>query len=245
MTLRLAKVEKTDLLHLFVLATAGVQVLTLIWLSANTLGLYKMSNKPTPSLVQMSDGRPLRAIPIGNLERTPATIQRFVGDTFTLMFNWSGTLPPTTPEEFQSPKPEPGKKLSKGANLVATASWQAGFGLSEDYRTQFLAKVALLTPREVFSGGTKVVLITRHLSEPQLIEAGKWKMQVVGDLVFFNAQDNSGNSVAFNKEVFIRSVDPPSTPLMQAASDLEKTIYGVRQAGLEIYAIRELERGNL
>ena len=66
MTLRLAKVEKTDLLHLFVLATAGVQVLTLIWLSANTLGLYKMSNKPTPSLVQMSDGRPLRAIPIGN-----------------------------------------------------------------------------------------------------------------------------------------------------------------------------------
>ena len=129
MILRLAKVEKTDLLHLFVLATAGVQVLTLIWLSANTLGLYKMSNKPTPSLVQMSDGRPLKAVPIGSKERTPATIQRFVSETFTLLFNWSGTLPPTTPEEFTSPKPDPGKKLSKGANLVATASWQAGFGL--------------------------------------------------------------------------------------------------------------------
>ena len=245
MQLRLAKVDKGDLLHLFVLATAGIQVLGLIWLSANTLAMYRMSNKPTPSLVQMSDGRPLRATPIGSTERTPATIQRFVGETFTLLFNWSGTLPPTTPEEIQNPKPDPGKKLAKASNPIATASWQASFGLSEDFRTPFLTKIAELTPREVFTGSTKVVLITRHLSEPQLIEAGKWKMQVVGDLVFFNAQDNSGNSIPFNKEVFIRSVEAPSTPLGELATDLEKTIYGVRQAGLEIYAIRELERGNL
>lgn len=242
---RIFKVEKSNLLYFFVLATTGVQLITLIWLAANTLAVYRVGNKAVPTLVQMADGRATKVVALGSKERTPQTIRRFTSDTLTLMFNWSGTLPPETSEETQAPKRDPGVKIGQESSLLSTTSWQAGFALADDFRSQFLAKVAQLTPRDVFTGSTRVVLITRYLSEPQQIKPGIWKLQVVGDLVFFNAQHNAGDSVSFNKEVFVRAVDPPSTPLAELATTLEKTVYGIRQSGLEIYAIRELERGNL
>lgn len=242
---KILKVEKSNLLHFFVLATAGVQLLTLIWLAANTLAIYVIANKAVPTLLQMSDGRATKVVALGSKERTNQTIRRFTSDALTLMFNWSGTLPPQTLEETQAPKPDLGVKLGQETNLLSTTSWQAGFALAEDFRADFLTKVAQLTPKDVFTGRTKVVLISRHLSEPQQVKPGTWKLQIVGDLVFFNAQNNAGNSVPFNKEVFVQAVDPPSTPLAELATTLEKTVYNIRQAGLEIYAIRELERGNL
>lgn len=245
MQARLLKIEKSDLLYFFVLLTAGAQLLTLIWLAANSLAIYLIANKPVPTLVQLADGRAIEVVPLGSKERTSQTVQRFTSDVLTLMFNWSGTLPPQTSEETQSPKIDPGVKLGQESNLLSTTSWQAGFALAEDFRSDFLVKVAELTPRDVFTGNTKAVLIIRHLSEPEQIKAGTWKLQVVGDLVFFNSQDNAGNSIPFNKEVFVRAVEPPSTPLAKLATSLEKTVYGIRQSGLEIYAIRELERNNL
>lgn len=245
MQARLLKIEKSDLLYFFVLLTAGAQLLTLIWLAANSLAIYRIGNKAVPTLVQMADGRATKVVALGSKERTPQTIRRFTSDALTLMFNWSGTLPPQTSEETKDPKIDPGVKLGQESNLLSTTSWQAGFALAEDFRSDFLVKVAELTPRDVFTGNTKAVLITRHLSEPEQIKAGTWKLQVVGDLVFFNAQDNAGNSIPFNKEVFVQAVEPPSTPLGELATSLEKTVYGIRQSGLEIYAIRELERNNL
>lgn len=243
--MKVLKFAKTELLPLFVLATLGLNLLSVVWQAGNTLAIYRESRKEIPTLVQLVDGRAVKVAAMGNQERSPETIVRFVKETLTLMFNWSGKLPGANLEQTQSREPDLGKQIGSNANLVTTASWQAGFAFSEDFRTSFLEKVAQLTPREVFSGNAQAVLIIRHISEPELIEKGRWKVQLIGDLAFFNSQDDAGRAIPFNKEVFVQAIAVPVSPLGESASVLEKTIYGVRQAGLEIYAIRELERKNL
>ena len=243
--MRILKVAKTELLPLFVLATLGLNILSVFWLAANTIAIYRESLKEIPTLVQLVDGRPVRVAAMGNRERSPETIVRFVKETLTLMFNWSGQLPPTNRQETQSIDKDLGKQIGSNANQVTTASWQAGFAFSEDFRTSFLSKVATLTPREVFSGNAQAVLIIRHISEPELLEKGRWKVQLIGELAFFNATDDSGRAIPFNKEVFVQAVAVPVSPLGESASVLEKTVYGIRQAGLEVYALRELSRKNL
>ena len=238
------KITKTDLLPLFVLLTLGLQGFGLIWLFANTAAIFRLATKPIPSLVQLKDGRAIKVTAWGSRERTPLTIRRFVGENLALMLNMSGELPPEKPESDLTPQRDPGHELSNN-KLVTTASWQASFAVSEDYRAELLKLVAQLTPKELFMGNTKVVLITRYLSDPEEIASGQWKLKVIGDLLYISATDKAGYSTPFNKEIFVRVVDPPVTPLEDSASTLEKTIYSVRQAGLEIYGMRQLEKNNL
>lgn len=244
MNARLSKIQKNDLLYVFLLGTSALSLFSVILQISNMVGLYQLNQKEVPSLVQLVDGRAVRVTAVGSLERTPQTVHRFVSETLTLMFNWSGTLPPTTPSEAQMPKPDAGKKLSDAKSAVTTASWQASFAFSQDFRTSFLVKIAELTPREVFTGNRRAILVIRYLGEPQEIEPGYWKLPVVGDQIFFSPEDNGGRSIPFNKEVFVRSVSTPISPLGESATNLEKTVYKIREAGLEIHNIRELERQN-
>lgn len=238
------KLPKTDLLPLFVLATFGLQLLGLVWLFANTAATFRLATKPTPSMVQMADGRAIKVAAWGSRERSPLTTRRFVAETMALMFNMSAELPAQNAEELQTQQPDQGYDLGNN-KLITTASWQASFVATEDFRVELLDLVAELTPKDLFLGKTKVVLITRYLSDPEVVAPGQWKVQLIGDLVYVSATDKAGYSTPFNKEVFVQAVDPPVTPLENSASVLEKTVYSVRQAGLEIYGMRELEKTNL
>jgi hypothetical protein len=238
---RLLEKKRSDILPLFALGTLGIQGVLLLLTLGQSNSLAQMSEKQTPTLVQLEDGKAVRVGTMDYNDRTPQTIRRFVGDTMIMLMNWSGTLPPTSPEESRNPKPDPG--VSLGTKKVAQATWQAGFALSEDFRGEFLKLVADLMSQEVFKGNAQAVFVINYISNPTKVENGKWKMSMVANLIIFSKGDNAGKAIAFNKEIFVRSVEAPRIPA--GASELEKAIYQVRQSGLEIYAIRDLVRENL
>lgn len=247
--MRVLKVKKPDIFPAFVLGTLILQSLVLIILFGELYLMARLSHKPAPTLVQLVDGRAIQTTPQGNLERTPETIRRFLNETMTLMFSWSGTLPPETIEEAKSSKPDPGvlvQSQQMGSNRVTTATWQASFALSEEFRKPFVEKIASLTPDSVFDQkGTKGLLVIRRIGEPQSIASGKWKVALIANLILFSSQDQVGSAIPFNKEVYIAAIAPPTQPLAEKTDGLEQVVYRTRQAGLEIYAIRDLPKEDL
>ncbi len=89
------------------------------------------------------------------------------------------------------------------------------------------------------------MLLVTHLSEPQQLGPGQWKVKMVANLLTFEQGDNTGKAIPFNKDVYVRSIDTPLLPLPEGVSSLHQTAYQIRQAGLEIYAIRDLQREEL
>jgi hypothetical protein len=239
--------DKKPVFPLFVLITLGIQAVVALAMLIQLFFMARLATKPVPSLVQMIDGKAVKVAPAERLERTPETIKAFVNETITLMFSWSGTLVPATPEEVRTPKQDPGVVVSgKQDQRVASATWEAGFAFSEKFRQPFLEKLAALTPPEIFrSREVQGALIIRLIGEPQKIEDGKWKVSLISNIVYFSNQNQVGKSIPFNKEIYLLAVDPPSMPLAENSSALQQVIYRIRQAGLEIYAIRDLPREDL
>lgn len=242
---QLIEKRNTHYLPLFVLGSVGLQVVILMGLFLQARALSRLSRQDVPTLVQMQDGQAIRVSPMGSRERTPETIRRFVNDTLVLMFNWSGSLPATTAEEAAQPRADPGLPIDveRGKRNIATASWQASFALSEDFRQDFLKRVAELTPPGVFTGTSQVVMVINHVSNPESVGEGRWKVAVVAHLYVFNEANALGQAIPFNREVFVEAVTAPAVPAGE--TPLEQAIYRIRQTGLQIYAIRELEREDL
>ncbi|WP_218082510.1 hypothetical protein [Anthocerotibacter panamensis] len=239
---RLLQERRKDILPLFVLATFISQVFVILLLMFQGTLINQLSRKAPPTLVQLVDGQAVQVGPMDHLERTPEIVRRFVGETMSLMMNWSGTLPPETVEESKVPKPDPGVGI--GGKRIATATWQAGFALSEDFRRPFMETLAQLTPPEVFGNGTQVVLVVRNIGNPEKIGEGRWRVAMVANVVVFRKdQDSLGKAIPFNKDIYVRAVE--ASPTLENTTPLQKAIYRIRQSGLEIYAIRELEQGGL
>ncbi|MGB3761282.1 MAG: hypothetical protein WBA07_33725, partial [Rivularia sp. (in: cyanobacteria)] len=59
----------------------------------------------------------------------------------------------------------------------------------------------------------------------------------------FDQTNNLGEVIPFNKEIFVRAVVAPYSPVN--TSNLAEVIYQVRASGLEIYAMRDLSEENL
>ncbi|MBW4499606.1 MAG: hypothetical protein KME57_08560 [Scytonema hyalinum WJT4-NPBG1] len=240
------KFSTPDALALFALGTFGLHLLT-FFLLVLLYGAYStLSKKAPPSLVQLQDGKSIKAIPLGSRERTPQVVTRFVNDTITLMMNASGTFPATTPEEAREPKRDPGidiRAVGNGRGKVTTAAWQASTALSEDFRKEFLKLLADTTPQGVFKGTTQIVLTPLSIQPPVKIAEGKWKVKMVANLTVFDRGNNLGEVIPFNKEIFVQAVEVPDPPVQMTG--LTAVIYGVRSSGLEIYAIRDMSEDNL
>ena len=120
----------------------------------------------------------------------------------------------------------------------------ASFGLSEDFRKGFLSEIATITPREVFSSSPaqKITaqLIIKRVNQPQLIAAGKWRVDIVADLIQTRQADGRKIIIPFNKALLVRAVDYFPYALIDDLTDLQKVIYQVRANRLEIYEIRKL-----
>lgn len=242
---QLIEKRNTHYLPLFVLGSVSLQLIMLVTLFRQAGALSRLSRQAAPTLVQLQDGQAIRVGAMAAQERAPETIRRFVNDTLVLMFNWSGSLPATTAEQAQQPQADPGLpvEVERGQRQVATASWQASFAFSEDFRPAFLKRVAELTPPGVFSGTTQVVMVVNHVSDPVAVGEGRWRVTVVAHLYVFDDTNALGEAIPFNREVFVEAVTAPAIP--EGDTSLEQAIYQIRQAGLQIYAIRELEREDL
>jgi hypothetical protein len=230
--------SKHNLLLIFLLITLGLQVLIFLQILALNLLSMKVANRPVPSLVQLSDGNTVLTSPVDTLERTPVVIKKFVTDTILLLFNWTGQLPPVSDSPERLTPKDPGISLVQGK--ITTAAYEASFALATDFRNQFLETLAEMIPDGVFSGSTQSVVLLSHISEPQLVSPGAWKVEIVASLMLFSQTQQLGEAIPLNKEIFVRAVVPEVQP-QENTTPLQKLVYRVRSAGLEIYLIRDLQ----
>ena len=234
-----------NLVTILAIATLSLHILTLVLLILQGFKIRQLYSRKPPTFVQLINGQ--KAGFIDKLERDPEVIRQFSSKIMTLMFNWSGKLPPQTIQEVSQPKPDRGItiKTAQGASKkVSTSSWMASFALSEDFRPGFLREIADMTPTEVFSNipnkAMSTKLIIKRIYQPQKIAPGKWRVGIVANLIHTKTTDNNKIVTSFNKDLLIRTVDYFTYPQAESTTDLQKAIYSIRADRLEIYEIRDL-----
>lgn len=243
---RLLKSSSSNVLTLFVLATLGLQGFLFLQTTFNTIWIAKLARRPAPTLVELVDGRSVQVGAEASLYRSPQNIQYFVSQIATMLFSASGTLEGSgaVPKSTLKPTLDPGVELSgnsfRGKRKVTTTAWEASFALSEEFRSAFLPELAQITPAGAFNGTTQTVLVINHLSEPEPIEAGKWKLKMIANLYTFTAGDRVGKAVPVNKDIYVRAVYVTPQPLPDLASEIQRVVYNARAAGLEIYRFGDL-----
>jgi hypothetical protein len=242
----LLKSSSSHVLTLFVLATLGLQGLLFLQTTFNTIWIARLARRPAPTLVELVDGRSVRVGAEASWFRSGQAIQTFVSQIATMLFSASGTLESNRAVVKSTLKPalDSGVELSghnfRGKRKVTTAAWSASFALSEDFRRSFLAELAQITPAGVFSGTTQTVLVIERLSEPEPIEAGKWKLKMIANLYIFTGGDRLGKAVPVNKDIYVRAVYLTPQPLPKSATEIQRAVYNARAAGLEIYRFGDL-----
>lgn len=234
------------ILTLFALTTFGLHVVALFLLISQGLAIRNLSLQKSPTFEQLIDGKPVTVA--NDLEREPQAIRQFVSQTMTSMFNWSGTLPAQSIEQATNPIPDQGISVQTSAGSskkVTTSSWIASFGISEDFRKGFLSTIAQITPAEVFTKNPNQAisgqLVIKRVYPPVKIAEGKWRVGIVADLVQKKrSQEEQKLIVPFNKDLLVRAVDTFVYPLSNTTTDLQKAVYSIRNAKMEIYEIRNL-----
>lgn len=238
--------EQRNTLGIYVLASLGLNAVVLLSQVGLLLAFSGLNSKPAPSLVQLEAGKSISTAAMGAKDRTPAVIQRFTQDTMVLLLSASGKInaepdPSAPTTNTRPPVNDPGVEIAtkSGARKVTTIANVASFGLSEDFRVEFLRQLADITPSEVFQGQAQVVLIPQDVSVPVKVGDGMWKVTLIANLISFSTIQGKGSTaIPFNKEIFVRSVLPPSV-LETAPTNLERQIAQVRASGLEVYAIQD------
>ncbi|MBF2068532.1 hypothetical protein [Fischerella thermalis] len=242
----LEKKQRTvNLLTTFAIATLGLQILALLFLTFQGLKIRQLSLRKPAAFVQLIAGQPITVN--DDLVRDPEAIRQFVSKSMTSMFNWSGKLPAQNVEEVSKPKPDLGILIPTSQGIskkVTTSSWIASFAISEDFRKGFLREIAAMTPPEVFSNNSSQAITAqiaiKRVYPPQKISPGKWRVGLVADLIQTKKSDGRRIITPFNKDVLVQAVDYFPYPLDDTTSVLQKAIYGIRSENLEIYEIRNL-----
>lgn len=245
MSLLQPKKKTISLLSLLTIAGLALHGLVLLILIVQGIKIRQLSLRKPPNFVQLIAGQRL---PLEDrLWREPEAIRRFVNQTMTLMFDWSGTLPAQSLEEVSKPQIDQGLLIPtpQGSNQkITTNSWVASFALSEDFRKGFLREIAAMTPPEVFAPSPtqkiSAQLKIKRIDPPQSITTGKWRVGIVADLI--QTQESSGQKVIvpFNKDLLVRAIDYFAYSSPNDLTDLQKAIYNMRADRLEIYEIRNL-----
>ncbi len=221
-------------------AIAGVVIgaLSLLAQLINIGFIIALNSKPVPSLVQLSDGRTIRTTGVDAMERSPAVIEQFTVRVMMLLFNMSGKLPVPNSQETI---PDRGfiHTYQNQQVRVATTTWQGSLALDMNFRYAFLYEISKITPPTVFNGTGSVVFIPQNVTEIKKLETGKWRVTLISSIAIFLGTVQQGEVIPFNKYIYVRAVMPPE--LTTWSSDMERAIAEVRQMGLEIYAITDME----
>lgn len=232
------KFSNSDLMGLFVILSLVFQIISTLGIGFLGISFFKLSVKPSPTLVQLGTGESIPVAPLGSKDRTPDVIKKFTADSLSLLMTWTGNVAqggqnvPDKGVEIQSPTDTRRVKIT-------TPSYQGGFTLSEDFRKDFLLGLGKLIPSGVFQGTTQVAFVPLSISQPVKIEDGKWRIDVVANLNVVSQNDLLGTTIPFNKEVFVRAVEAPQ--YKANVDGIIAVVQRVRSSGLEIYAMRDLQ----
>ncbi|WGV27448.1 hypothetical protein [Halotia branconii] len=217
--------KKSSILPLLAVGTFSLHLFTLLLLIFHGALLQDLSRQMTPqSLVQLVDGNAIIADAKPSFERYPETIRRFVGETMTLMLNWSEQQLPNTIWEISSQL------------------------LSNDLKPKFKSEITSLTATtqlENINRGTEYVLVIQQISQPIPIGQGKWKVEMLANHLAFSSSNSLGTSTTFNKQILVRAIDQQATSLPDAAPlPWHRAAYRLGEAKLEIYNICEITDKN-
>jgi hypothetical protein len=223
-----------NFLPLFVLISVSLQFVLVLLVLFQGVQLTRLENKPPPSLVQMVNGKVLKTAAADPEYRSPTVLTRMVKQWATMTFNWSGRLP--------SGESDPGVEIDDDLK-IPTSAWAASFMLSEDFRVGFLKTLAEYTSEGIFKHNKKTVLqFQPPLLEPEQIEAGKWKVSFVANLLVFKEGQPLGTPTPINKTVYLRVAPQPEFALENGASEIQNAVYAMRETGLQIYQVEEFKR---
>ena len=233
---RLSKSKTPNLIAAAILVILVSQPVIIFLLIFQGSLLVQVKNKPAPTLVELSDGSSIKVGAIGSLERSNATIKKFVKQNLSLLFTWNGQLSKT--EKGQKIiVPDPGVQVNDGV-LVTTSTWVGSFSLESDFQKSLLKEIAALTPEGVFQRKKQVLLNISKLGEPVSIAPGEWTVEMIASL---DAYEGSlpQKIIRFNKQIYLRAIEPPTEEVI-APTELQKLIKTIRGTGLEIYLIKDL-----
>lgn len=209
----------------------GLQTLLILFLSV------KVNNLATrkTTFVQLVDGRAVAMREEAGIYRTPDLVKNVARQWTILTWTWDSKLPGTS-------KPDGGQKI--GNDRLTTTAYLASFLLQgktksngSSFREESRKAIAELTPAGVFSGNTRSTILISYVSEPRTISPGKYEVDMVATR---NVIDQSGQieEIPFNRTFTLDAVDIPKSPLGKDATDVERAVYNVREAGLEITDIK-------
>lgn len=220
-----------SLVPLFILLDFGLLLIVLLVLIFQGSVLVQIKDKAPPTLVELSDGSSIRVKPIPDYERSNETILKFVKQTMQLLFNWSGMTVNEQGELIKDLGEDwDGKKIP--SNSLA-----AGSALTESFQGALMSEIVSLVPPEVFNQNKQVILNIKRMNEPKVVEPGKWKVEVIASLRFYEDKQLI-TALPFNKQVFVQAVEIMNdSPL--PLTPLEKIVYGMTESGLEIYLIKD------
>ncbi|MDX2242329.1 MAG: hypothetical protein NW224_16720 [Leptolyngbyaceae cyanobacterium bins.302] len=209
----------------------GLQTMLVIFLSVKVNDLA--TRKTT--FVQLVDGRAVAIREEAGTYRTPDLVKNVARQWTILTWTWDSKLPGTS-------KPDAGQKI--GSNRLPTTAYLASFLLQgktkssgSSFREESRKAIAELTPAGVFSGNTCSTILISYVSEPRTIAPGRYEIDMVATR---NVIDQSGQieEIPFNRTFTLEAVDIPRSPLGKDATDVERAVYNVREAGLEITDIK-------
>lgn len=238
--------DSMALVALTSLGLAGISLVVQLFLF---LAYAQLARKPAPSLVQLTNGETIAVRAMGSLERDPAVVQRFVTDSLILLMSWHPRLPASRDRygNLAEAQTDTGVEVSDAQGnqrRITTTAFQASFTFAEHFRQELVQLLAQMTPEGVFSGKAQTLLMFQAVTQPESLGPGRWSVSVVGHLVYSKTGSAETQRIPFNKQVIVRAVDTPPLPHDGAlASPLEAAVQGIRQAGLEIEQMQDLEPG--
>jgi len=228
--------DSQDILPLCFVGLTIFSGFTFLFLLFLSFRVDRIAAKKT-TFVQLVDGRSLVTREQDEFYRHPEVIEDTVRQWLSLTFDWSGTLLGTN-------EPDKGRKV--GDNKRVTTNTYFGSFLIQSgprgFRTEALEAIADLTPPQVFDGKVRSKLLISYMSAPRQTRPGEWQVDVIATRVVVNLSGGKDDEIAFNRTLTLRATDIPD-PLSQDASALDRQVYQLRSAGLEITKITNFTPG--
>lgn len=229
--------ESKDILPLCFVGLTAFSVLSFLFLLFLGFKVNQLAERKT-TFVQLVNGQTLIVTEQDYLYRNPEVVKNTVRQWANLTFNWDGVIPGT-------------KELDRGRNVgkgkrVTTNAYFGSFLLqpgAQGFRQAALNAIASITPSRVFSGQMRSKIIISYLSAPRQTRWGEWEVDLVATRILVNLPGGADEEIAFNRTFTLRATDIPQPPASNASA-LERQLYQIRSAGLEITKISEFTARN-
>lgn len=223
--------DSKDILPLCFIGLTTFSLISFLFILFLSFKVNQLAARKT-TFVQLVNGRALVISEQDYLYRHPEVIKNTVRQWVNLTFNWDGVIPET--KELDK-----GRDVGKGKRITTNAyigSFLIQSG-KQGFREATLQALAEITPSRVFGGQVRSKIIISYLSTPREIKIGEWEVDMVATRVLVNLS-GTDEEISFNRTFTLQAVDIPDTPVSDTSA-LERQLYEIRSAGLEIKKISE------